>query len=55
MAEKFVESKSYSHSYMDTDSIFVPPEIANKTSESFQSLDPYNDKVRFLKIKKKNK
>ena len=55
MAEKFVESKGYSHAYMDTDSIFVSPEIANETSEFFQPLNPYNDKIKFLKIEKENK
>lgn len=55
MAEKFLESKSYFHAYMDTDSIFVNPEIADELSEFFQPLNPYNKDMPFLKIEKRGK
>jgi len=55
MAEKFLESRGYSHAYMDTDSVFVPPEIANELSNFFQQLNPYNKDIPFLKIEKRNK
>jgi len=55
MAEKFLELRGCSHAYMDTDSIFVNPEIANQLSDFFQSLNPYNKDILFLKIEKKDK
>jgi hypothetical protein len=55
MAEKFLELRDYSHAYMDTDSIFVNPEIANELSDFFQSLNPYNKDIIFLKIEKRDK
>lgn len=55
MAEKFLESKGYSHAYMDTDSIFVPLEIVEYLSKFFQSLNPYDKDIPVLKIEKEDK
>jgi len=55
MAEKFVSNKGYSHTYMDSDSIFVPIDIADELSNSFNTLNPYDSKVPLLKIEKRNK
>lgn len=55
MAEKYVIDLGYSHYYMDSDSIFVPPEIADSLSNFFDSLSPYGKNVKIFKIEKRNK
>ncbi|MEK6909344.1 MAG: hypothetical protein AABX23_04810 [Nanoarchaeota archaeon] len=55
MAELFLQSRGYKHYYMDTDSIFVPPEVADELSDFFQTLNPYDLGIRVLKIEKRDK
>ncbi len=55
MAEKFLISKGYNHAYMDTDSIYTDPKIADELSKYFDSLNPYSFKESLLKIEKINK
>ncbi|WP_340818282.1 hypothetical protein [Methanolobus sp. WCC4] len=52
MAEAKVEELGARHSYMDTDSIFVPPEYAEEITEYFQPLNPYNLDIPLLKPEK---
>ncbi|KXS40223.1 MAG: DNA-directed DNA polymerase B, partial [Methanolobus sp. T82-4] len=52
MAEAKVEDLGARHSYMDTDSIFVPPEYAEDITEYFQPLNPYNLDIPLLKPEK---
>lgn len=42
IAEAKVKSLGYQHYYMDTDSIFVPPEVAAEVASFFEPLNPYN-------------
>jgi len=42
------------HAYMDTDSVFVPPEKAQELVEFFQPLNPYNMDIPLLKPEKKD-
>ncbi len=53
IAEAKVEELGYSHYYMDTDSIFVPPEIAEKVSNFFDPLNPYENVSQLLKVEDK--
>ena len=53
IAEAKVKELGYSHYYMDTDSIFVPPEIAETVSEFFNPLNPYENVSQLLKIEDK--
>ena len=53
IAEAKVKELGYSHFYMDTDSIFVPPEIAEKVSNFFNPLNPYENVSQLLKIEDK--
>jgi hypothetical protein len=50
IAEKFVMDKGEVHAYMDTDSIFVPPHLANELSHLFDSLNPYDFDKPILEI-----
>lgn len=50
IAESFVKDKGEVHAYMDTDSIFVPPHIANELSHLFDSLNPYDFDKPILEI-----
>ena len=50
MAEAKVREEGFSHYYMDTDSIFVPPEIAVKVMDFFNVLNPYENVSSLLKI-----
>ncbi|WP_342304958.1 hypothetical protein [Methanolobus sp. ZRKC5] len=52
MAEAKVEELGARHAYMDTDSIFVPPEYAEEITEYFQPLNPYNLDIPLLKPEK---
>ncbi|WP_321431121.1 DNA polymerase [uncultured Methanolobus sp.] len=52
MAEAKVEELGTAHAYMDTDSIFVPPEYAEEITEYFQPLNPYNLDIPLLKPEK---
>jgi len=55
IAEAKVKELGYSHYYMDTDSIFVPPEIAEEVSEFFNPLNPYENVSQLLKVEDKFK
>jgi hypothetical protein len=50
IAERFVLDKGEVHAYMDTDSIFVPPHLANELSHLFDSLNPYDFDKPILEI-----
>lgn len=50
IAERFVMDKGEVHAYMDTDSIFVPPYLANELSHLFDSLNPYDFDKAILEI-----
>jgi hypothetical protein len=52
MAEAKVKELGATHSYMDTDSIFVPPEYAQEITDYFQPLNPYNLDISLLKPEK---
>ncbi|MDA0525487.1 DNA polymerase domain-containing protein [Methanococcoides alaskense] len=49
MAETHLKKSGHSHIYMDTDSIFVPPETADSLIGLFQPLSPYDSKIPLLK------
>ncbi|WP_445475701.1 DNA polymerase [Methanococcoides methylutens] len=49
MAETYLKKSGHSHIYMDTDSIFVPPESADALIDFFQPLSPYDSKIPLLK------
>ena len=55
IAEAKVKELGESHYYMDTDSVFVPPVIANEVSEFFDSLNPYDNVSHLLKVEDKFK
>jgi hypothetical protein len=50
MAEARLQEHGARHIYMDTDSIFVPPEYAQELIDFFQSLNPYSVAIQLLKI-----
>ena len=54
MAEAKLKELGVIHAYMDTDSVFVPPERAKELSEFFQPLNPYNLDIPLLKPEKEN-
>jgi len=54
MAEARLKELGAIHAYMDTDSVFVPPEKAQELVELFQSLNPYNIDIPLLKPEKKD-
>ncbi|MFH1649662.1 MAG: hypothetical protein ABIA93_03875, partial [Candidatus Woesearchaeota archaeon] len=55
LAEEYATSRGKYYTYMDTDSISVPPNIASDLSEYFQRLNPYKTNTAFLKIEKENR
>ena len=54
MAEAKVRELGGQHAYMDTDSIFVPPEHAKEIIEYFQPLNPYSLDIGLLKAEKED-
>jgi hypothetical protein len=54
MAESTLAEQGARHVYMDTDSIFVPPEYAHTLIDYFEPLNPYAISLPLLKIEKKN-
>ncbi len=54
MAEAKLKELGAIHAYMDTDSVFVPPEKAQELVEFFQPLNPYNLDIPLLKPEKKD-
>lgn len=54
MAEAKVLELGGRHAYMDTDSIFVPPHLAQPIVDFFQPLNPYNLDISLLKPEKEN-
>ena len=52
MAEAKTRELGADHAYMDTDSIFVPPEHAQTVAGFFQPLNPYRVDIPLLKIDK---
>ncbi len=54
MAEAKVKKLGSAHAYMDTDSVFVPPEHAQDVVDYFQPLNPYNLDISLLKPEKED-
>jgi hypothetical protein len=54
MAEAKVKQLGAFHYYMDTDSVFVPPEHAQEVVDYFQPLNPYNLDNSLLKPEKED-
>jgi len=54
MAEAKVKELGGTHAYMDTDSIFVPPEMAQDVIDYFQPLNPYSLDLDLLKAEKED-
>jgi hypothetical protein len=54
MAEAKVKELGSVHAYMDTDSIFVPPEHAQEIIGYFQPLNPYSLDIDLLKPEKED-
>jgi DNA polymerase elongation subunit (family B) len=54
MAEARLKELGAIHAYMDTDSVFVPPNKAQELVEFFQPLNPYNLDIPLLKPEKKD-
>ncbi|ABE51551.1 DNA-directed DNA polymerase B [Methanococcoides burtonii] len=54
MAEAKVKELGSVHAYMDTDSIFVPPEHAQEIIDYFQPLNPYSLDIELLKPEKED-
>ncbi len=54
IAEAKLKELGAIHAYMDTDSVFVPPEKAQELVEFFQPLNPYNMDIPLLKPEKKD-
>ncbi|AFV22388.1 DNA-directed DNA polymerase B [Methanolobus psychrophilus R15] len=52
MAEAKTKEFGSVHAYMDTDSIFVPPEHAQEIIDYFQPLNPYSLDIALLKAEK---
>ncbi|WP_135609414.1 DNA polymerase [Methanococcoides sp. AM1] len=52
MAEAKVKDLGSAHAYMDTDSVFVPPEHAQEIIDYFQPLNPYDLDISLLKPEK---
>lgn len=53
MAEAKLKELGAIHAYMDTDSVFVPPEKSQEIMDFFQPLNPYNLDIQLLKPEKK--
>ncbi|APH38231.1 DNA polymerase [Methanohalophilus halophilus] len=54
MAEARLKELGGTHAYMDTDSIFVPPENAQEIVDYFQPLNPYALDIPLLKPEKED-
>jgi len=54
MAEARLQEQGAHHTYMDTDSIFVPPENAQDLIDFFQPLNPYGVDIQILKVDHEN-
>jgi len=54
MAEAKLKELGSVHAYMDTDSIFVPPEHAQEIINYFQPLNPYSLDIDLLKAEKED-
>jgi hypothetical protein len=54
MAEAKCRELGSVHAYMDTDSIFVPPENSQEIIDYFQPLNPYSLDIDLLKAEKEN-
>lgn len=54
MAEAKVLELGGQHAYMDTDSIFVPPDLAQPILDFFQPLNPYSIEIPLLKPEKED-
>lgn len=54
MAEAKTRDLGADHAYMDTDSIFVPPEHAKAVAGFFQPLNPYRVDIPLLKVDKED-
>lgn len=54
MSEAKLKDLGSIHSYMDTDSVFVPTDKAQELSEFFQPLNPYNIDIPLLKPEKRD-
>lgn len=54
MAEAKLTELGAIHAYMDTDSVFVPPDKAQEVVDFFQPLNPYNLDIPLLKPEKEN-
>ncbi|WP_342304966.1 hypothetical protein [Methanolobus sp. ZRKC5] len=54
MAEAKVKELGAFHYYMDTDSVFVPPEHAQEIVDYFQPLNPYSLDISLLKPEKED-
>jgi hypothetical protein len=52
MAEVFSEQSKGYFAYMDTDSIFVSPELEPKLQAFFKPLNPYNVDINMFKVEK---
>lgn len=49
MAEAKLNKLGSNHAYMDTDSVFIPPERAQDIIDYFQLLNPYSLDIPLLK------
>jgi len=54
IAQTIAEKEGHKHYYMDTDSIFVSPNISNKIINYFNYLNPYELNIPILKKDKEN-
>jgi hypothetical protein len=54
MAEAKCKELGSTHAYMDTDSIFVPPEHAQEVVDYFKKLNPYNPELDIPLLKKED-
>jgi len=54
MAEAKLQEVGLTHAYMDTDSIYVPPQHAEKLQYLFRKLNSYSFDTDILEIEKKN-
>ncbi len=54
IAEAKLSEKGARHAYMDTDSVFVPPEYSHELIDYFQPLNPYGVSLQLLKVEKEN-
>lgn len=52
MAESYISQKGETHYYMDTDSCFVPPHLAEPLRDFFAPLNPYDFNADFFEIEK---